>query len=468
MGAFSTQLGAWAATMAVAAIVTGCATTHGMSAAPWRYEGVSMQQFAAPGGYVHDEATAFIEFCVELDSQDDRNQHPDRPEYRAQVDPAKWELVYDSRQAVATDYIAFKARGAPTGPPPADQPEDLGHWARLYAEIDKTAARRGIAIHSAADLQQNPDLNGFGPWQNAWLLYRGVGANAGQYAVAIRGTVFSNAPSGIEDALLQPLVGHHFLSKNVSYAQNEAAELHGGFAHATFTLMLDLRYGVLPVLSKQKVPPSSELFITGHSQGAAMATMAHAFLFNSMVQAETTSGDPLALRGARYRLKSYAIAQPKPGNDAFAAEFSRFTQAADNAIVINNHIDPVPKVPLTRETLADLDTDFHGHFLLARVLHALSWPARAFREASSRLFDSATRDSAKKYGNFYQYDSLRPLGDVGAGSSWNFVPAGRVIMVYGAPAPDQGKDVFFQHHSTTYRDLIRAQLAASTDSDHGP
>jgi hypothetical protein len=43
-------------------------------------------QYAAPGGYEFREAQAFVEFCVELDSQDDRLQHPDEPKFRARID----------------------------------------------------------------------------------------------------------------------------------------------------------------------------------------------------------------------------------------------------------------------------------------------------------------------------------------------------------------------------------------------
>jgi len=415
--------------------------------------------FAAGGGFVKAEAQQLVEFCVELDAQDDRNRRPADPRFNARVDAALWTRAFDSRDAVARDFIAWREREARGVPPPAVLPDDdLGYWAKLYRAIAATAAFRHLQIKSAADVSGNPDLNGFGPWQNAWILYRGVGANAGSFAIAIRGTVFSNTPSAIEDAIFQPVVGRQFLSAAVSFSHGENAHLHGGFVHAAFTLLLDRRYGVLQVLADQGVPPHSLVFITGHSQGAAMATLVHSFLVNAMSDAQRGPTDPLGLGGACYRLKSYAIAQPKPGNYSFAAEFAACTQSADCALVINNHIDPVPKVPMTLESTADVETDFTGHSLLARLLRAVGGLGKALRSLIAGVIEPLTRESAEGYGNFYRYAELRPIGKDRIGSSWNFVPAGRVLLVYGTPLPDPSSDLFFQHHATTYRDLIAEQL----------
>ncbi len=413
--------------------------------------------FAAAGGFDKREAAALVEFCVELDNQSDRNRAPADARYRATVDPTLWELAFDSREQVARDFIEFKhGRGAPATEPLPDA--DLSHWSKLYEQIASRAAFRHLPVGTAADVARDPDLNGFGPWQNAWLLYRGAGANAGRFALAIRGTVFSNTPNAVEDAIFQPVLGRRFLSEAVSFATSDTAQLHSGFLHATFTLLLDLRYGVLPTLAAARVPPGSVLYITGHSQGAAMATLVHAFLYRAMADAEDGPADPFGLRGARYRLKSYAVAQPKPGNYPFAAEFASFTQAADNALVVNNHIDPVPKLPMSLEGTADLETDFTGHSLLARFVRAVGGAGKVLRGALACVLEPLTRVSAEGYGYFAHWESLKPIGRDQAGSSWNFVPAGRVLLVYGTPLADPASDLFFQHHATTYRELIAKQL----------
>ncbi len=444
--------------------LTGCATAPRLPSPPaW---GKYASEFAGPGGLSYDEARQFIEFCVELDNQDDRDSDKAKPSDFAQVDPTQWRPIYDSRKAIAEDYFKYKAlaSAATASAKRASLPDDsVEFWKHLFARIEKQARDRKVSLNGPADIEKDPSLNGFGAWQNAWILYQGVGRNAGRYAIAIRGTVFETEPSAIENALFQPVEGPDFLTPVVSFAQSRDATVHSGFAHATFTLLLDRRYGILPVIERHAdgVPPGSVLYIVGHSQGAAMATLVHAFLFNAMYDAEVSGADPLGLKGMHYRLKSYAIAQPKPGNYAFSTEFASYTQGPDNAIVINNSLDPVPRVPLTIQSMADLETDFHGKFLLARAVYALGATGKWLRLGIGKILEwNATREAAG-YGHFYHWNDLQPLHKLRSGESWEFVPAGRVITVYGTPQPDQSGDEFFQHHATTYRDLISQQLAAA-------
>jgi len=416
---------------------------------------------ASAGGYVHEEATSFVEFCVELDNQDDRLQHPKKTDAWPRIDATLWDPhpIYDSREAVAADYIAYKKAGSPVPKAGQELPadDDVAYWWKLYAQIEDNARRTGVSDLTEETIRNNANLNGFGPWQNAWLLYQGRGRNAGKYAIAIRGTVFSNTPSAVEDLFFQPLMAQSFLSNAVSFSDSSLAAIHSGFAHATFTTLLDARYGILPVIDR-KVPSGSPLFVVGHSQGAAMATLVHAFLHHAMRDADRNGRDPFGLKGKAYRLKSYVFAQPKPGNYQFAAEFSRFTQNVDNAIVINNDIDPVPKVPFTLQASEDLATDFKGRFLVARAVHFVSAFGKSIRRLISAVGEPIVRQSAASYGRFYQYGQIKPVDKERTGSSWDFVPAGRVILVFGTPAQDQQDDIFLQHHATTYRKLIGEQL----------
>jgi hypothetical protein len=412
-------------------------------------------------GYVHDEAINFIEFCVELDCQDDRASHPTNVHLQAQIDGLRWDPVpvFDSRKAIAADYIAFKQMGR-TGSGAAGNKadDDLPYWRKLFENLEAQARKKGIAVLTQQSIEVNPDLNGFGPWQNAWLLYRGRGSNAGAYAIAIRGTVFSNAPSALEDALFRPAMARLFRSHAVSFSDSDIATLHSGFANATFTTLLDRRYGILAVLRALAVPNQATLYVVGHSQGAAMATLVHAFFHLAMRDAQATGKDPLGLKEKAFPIKSYAFAQPKPGNYAFCMSFARITQSLGNAIVINNDLDPVPKVPFTLESTEDLAMDFHGRYLLSRFLHRVSDFGAWFRGAIPAIARMIVRNRVQGYGNVYQIESLRPLRKAKFGLSWEFAPAGRVIVVFGVPRQSQRDDIFFQHHATTYRNLIRAQL----------
>ena len=324
-------------------------------------------------GYRYDEAREFIEFCVELDNQDDRLKHKDDRTLYPTLDPSRWDPlpIYDSRAKVAKDVVAFK-----TG----SEASELQHWSKLLREIVHRANTKYHGSWNEDTISSDPDLNGFGPWQNAWLLYQGRGAFEGAYTIAIRGTVFSNTSNVAEDAIFHPVIAQEFLSKSVSFADSATATLHSGFTHATFTVMLDDRYGVLRVLHDQGIPANSRLYIVGHSQGAAMATIAHAFLHYAM-RNDDASEDRFGLKDKRYKLKSYAFAQPKPGNFGFTADFARFTQEDDNALVINNDIDPVPKVPLTLQATGNCydnaPMESYWHSLKVEETHGQDFATRA-------------------------------------------------------------------------------------------
>ncbi len=430
----------------VGVTTTGCSTTgNRMDAEAWKNQKYETGD-VSDKGYRYDEAKAFIEFCVDLDSQDDRVKDKN-PEFNPRVDPNLWTQIYDSRSAVAKDVVRFRDHGTD---------EQTVHWRKLFEKIVDRANSKYKNGWQEQTVSDDPDLNGFGPWQNAWLLYEGKGAYKGSYAIAIRGTVFSNEPSVAEDAIFHPVAARAFLSHAVQFADADNATLHSGFAHATFTLMLDDRYGILRVLHDKHVATGSRLYIVGHSQGAAMATITHAFLHYAMRTDDLSGAPAFGLKGMGYKLKSYGFAQPKPGNYAFSTDFARITQAADNAIVINNHIDPVPKVPLTLQAAGDLDSDFKGSSFGLRTLHFFAGIGSSIRGVVSFFGEPFARKSAEGYGYFYNYDNIKPLGSNTTASSWDFSPAGRVVMVFGTPGDPN--DVFLQHHATTYRRLIAEQL----------
>lgn len=442
-------------------LICGCATNF---AAP-KFVDPDNPYFESgnPGnrGYKQDEAQQFIEFCVDLDNQDDRlkleqNHQPPDHNLSAHVREEWWDPVpiYDSRLSVAQDVNRYIHA-------PDKRNADDEHWAKVYNNIGEKADHVYSGKWDAQTLAKDPKLNGFGPWQNAWTLYKGRGPYTGAYAVVIRGTVFSNIPNVGEDLILNPVDAQNFLSAEVNLAGVTGTSLHGGFAHATFTLMLDDRYGVLHILKEKKVleaamTQDTPLYIIGHSQGAAMATMAHAFMHYALRRDNSHNPEVFSMKDAKYRLKSYGFAQPKPGNYTFAADFARITQKSDNAIVINNAIDPVPKLPLTLQSMADLDNDVPSDIWWEKLYRGVASVGARLRHIAAKDGEKFVRDHAKGYGYFYNHDKLMPIGGEKVGDSWDFVPAGRVIMVYGSA--QHPEDPFFQHHATTYRDLISTQL----------
>jgi hypothetical protein len=84
-----------------------------------------------------------------------------------------------------------------------------------------------------------------------------------------------------------------------------------------------------------------EIYVTGHSLGAAMAQLAAAWL--------AAGGLP----GKKPKVKLYAFAAPKPGEE-YLSYSARYTMGPDMAYCVNNVIDSVPQVGLSLELPSDL------------------------------------------------------------------------------------------------------------------
>lgn len=391
-------------------------------------------------GFNYKEAKDFIEFCVELNSQDDRNNHPQNPVYVPKFDP-KWRAIYDSREQVARTLSGIK---------PDQKCENDGQ---------------------CNTLKNDPNRNGFGPFQNAWVLYQDTTATD-TYAIAVRGTVVSNNPTLIEDMLATTVPardGMEFKKGKfapVRFSDLAAAEVHSGFSYGTFMTLFDNDYGILrQLLEVQKIPSGEKIFIVGHSQGAAMTTLLHAFLHYAMRDKQFGLGE----KG--FKLKSYAFAQPKPGNREFSMDFANITQPHNNAIVINNALDPVPKVPFTFELASDWDSDIQGRGFWISAIHAVANAGMKIRG----LFSNAVEDKiaqTKKIDNYYHVDELAREAkyNVPPGVSLNYASAGLIIPLDGyavnkrdvtTPYVSQPNDPFIQHHAASYRQLLEEKFGAN-------
>lgn len=426
-------------------ILTGCASLTEITRTTKPTDNVQDDSSIELSGYKYDEAQQFIEMCVELNDQDDRLNYGNMPNSISNIDPTKWIQIYDSRSDVSDKVATYK-----------NNPDSKNPWHKLYDIIIKNADKKYPKGWNKNTLANDPSLNGFGPWQNAWILYQGVGKYAGSYTIAIRGTVISSVPSAIEDVLTNPVSAQNFLSNKVQFVSlfSPDAAVHSGFAHATFTLMLDENFGILKILH-DKVPTNLNVYITGHSQGAAMVSLVHAFLHYAMINDK--KGSPVfGFETTQYKLKSYGFAQPKPGNISFAADFARITQKYDNAIVINNDIDFVPKTPATLEQGEDWSQSLQGSSLSSKIIKYITELNLNIRKKLSTVIESDTIKSASGYGLFYNYSELKPLIGPQAVSSFDFSPAGRVIIVSGTPGDPP--DIFGQHHTSVYRKLIHDQL----------
>ena len=315
-------------------------------------------------------------------------------------------------------------------------------------------------------LPANMDPNAIGPYDNAWKLYRKT--NSDIYVIAIRGTIDTKG-SIIDDVIATsisanvhlPVDQTRFLSFKL--AETPQAETHLGWTYAMAELMFNADFGILKALHAGLVPKGSRVLITGHSQGAAVATLVHAFLHYAI----SDPSDKFGLRDSGYTLKSYVFAQPKPGNWQFAMDFARIAASRGTAFVINNNKDWVPQVPLSIEFVDEPGADLLVQLakppgLQGVVSSMLASGALGFA-TGSRAFIAlkVQEDTIKSILQGHRLDD-RYVEERGPGSivpaySVNYAVVGTQVPVFGSAAPagaipDDGS--MSQHHGPTYRTLL--------------
>jgi hypothetical protein len=299
-----------------------------------------------------------------------------------------------------------------------------------------------------------------GTFDEKWQLWRSA---AGPWAIALRGTVmragsiFEDLISILVGAAGVITVGPHAIPYR--FAEDAAAGVHLGFALGTLLLLKDSEHGILAQLAARRIAPG-EVYITGHSQGAAMATLLRSYLAYA----------PDAPAGSTY--KTYVFAQPKPGNGHYALDFEARFANAGLAFRLTNSLDWVPQVPFTLEFLRDanrpnplsvLASPSLLMSLLTKLLERAVDDVRALVETHTRahLQVKAATLARKVAPDPAPAAALLSSGfDVPVLHSLDFESAGTEVALIGSPAVGhEANDAFFEHHTTTYYKLLQAQLA---------
>lgn len=256
---------------------------------------------------------------------------------------------------------------------------------------------------------------------NYWQLWKNTRVT-GQYALAFRGTT-TNLDSIVEDvfAILVP-ASLSFLGVTVRLAKDPMAHVHVGFVGGLAAMLVD---NLLLKLEEFAISENmTDLFVVGHSQGAALATLCHSFLHYQDVSSN--------LKG-KVNLKSYIFAQPKPGNKHYAYDYELITsQSAEGygpmGFRVTSDQDWVPQAPLSLQIPRNVSKpnpfsvpDFIDQ-KISRILHDI--------EVLNLPFD--------------------------------FQSAGCPIVLRAEPGsnPKDPDDFFWQHHGQQYYRYLKAQYAS--------
>ena len=318
-------------------------------------------------------------------------------------------------------------------------------------------------------------ITGMGPFDNAWAAWQDP-ADKRINALAIRGTV--GATSSILDDVLAtsvranaPLaitmpgnVGKQLPLCCVSAGCAETAAVHLGFIWGAAILLHHETKGILRHLLT--LPPQSRILITGHSQGAAIATLLHAILLHASTDA--TGPMPDALKQKQFSYKSYVFAQPKPGNWQFGNDFAQAAGNLGMACCINNSRDWVPQVPLT----LDMPDEVTGnpmdpylstrHPLLKRLADIVEAGAREARDAVGEVAKLGASRAAAYLGSNMPSGTYLNAGQAPDNTApyLNYVQCGRLFSLQGQAEREEDADPLWQHHCGNYYRLLNAQGGA--------
>jgi hypothetical protein len=285
---------------------------------------------------------------------------------------------------------------------------------------------------------------------NYWELWGNTNA-AGEYAIVVRGTVLS-AASILEDILL-PLIaaqgsvrirmrGSRARVRTLRYtfSRNPFAAVHLGFAIGALALLFqDAKDGIW-VRVREIVGAGTRFFITGHSQGAAIATLLRSFFDHQ----------PIGGLGPE-SFKTYVFAPPKPGNDQYGFDFDRLTSLPLHAFRVANTEDWATQVPLTLQWVHDVSTPNP-----VSSLRVSSAAGVAAMETALRITRQSLRRRAR-----------RKLAEAGVAQngmpfvrSLNYDRCGSPVPLAGTHStnPENEDDMLWQHHLGMYARLLRDQL----------
>ena len=378
---------------------------------------------------------------------------------------------FDFTEATAMIALSQAIYGVPAIPVPTPDPDKLG-----WSKVDSLSPSAPTLL------------------DNLWQVWRNDN-KPGQYAIVVRGTVDTEA--SILADLLFPLVdarldlaikvGGVELDFPFHLARDETgsavvAGTHLGFSLSLLLMLLTTDRPLLATLSELSLDPQAEILVTGHSQGASIATLLTSFIRHASGIFSGLSGLPC---------KTYVFAPAKPGNDHYGYDYDFIAGVRGLGWTIVSTQGWVPQVPFTLQSPGDLDTPNPLHeyggtrsplvdpriaALCASVEPAvevarLQTVARALEVANdlkTKLIREGTVSPNALPGlpTGMRLDGASVAGAVDGmlsriQLSLNFTTAGSLVPLFAAPGgnPADPKDFFWQHHLGNYWTYLQEQYA---------
>ncbi len=314
---------------------------------------------------------------------------------------------------------------------------------RLSSDTNRTKLASPDKYVKRYSSTETPFLNKFEIWTDtlnkiAVLSFRGTVKDSKSWAENFYSTMY-------------PTIGKLNLeNKDFLYQLSEdtSAKVHLGWLVALADLSTDFT-GQINQLEKLGY---SNLIITGHSQGGAIAFLARAYLHYSPNFDEN-----------KWNIKTYCTAPPKPGNQFFAYDFESYNYGWVYRIV--NPLDWVPDMPFTIQGSNEINTP-NPFYQLKTTLKTQSFATRIGGNYLYKKLNNGLRKAQKR---FYKYDfkltyrylsNFRPATPTSPKNYQQYYfPCGNAIILKPTPnyykwSNEQKKDIFLHHMKTPYELLL--------------
>ncbi|RSK39757.1 lipase family protein [Mangrovimonas spongiae] len=215
---------------------------------------------------------------------------------------------------------------------------------------------------------------------------------------------------------------------NYTFTQVDSAAVHSGYALTVVMLSKDIIEQV-KTLNEKGI---SNIIITGHSQGGALATLMRAYLEHL----------PEGTFNQKNNFKTYAFAAPMCGNKEFANDYDQQFSDTQTSFSIINPEDPIPELPINYN---EDDKLLNKETIASWVFGETDFDAKNFgKNMLVKLFEGGLKSHIKnsnslinKFVNFRfgQVDMPEFIDDI------NYYPTGKIMEIDSFEFPQVEVDV---------------------------
>jgi len=212
---------------------------------------------------------------------------------------------------------------------------------------------------------------------------------------------------------------------NYQVGEKEESHVHAGYTLAMYFFKDDL----LDQIRKMNQEGIYDFYITGHSQGGALAQIVRAYL--AYLPANELSKSNV--------FKVYAFANPMVGNASFAKEYSKKFCDSEMSYIVHNPSDFVTKLPVSYN-----DSTFWQQNLAQVMMNRSDFSIPGFAaEGAMLLFKDRIKDMAKNMSKNIEAQLLKELGEIKMPTfhdDINYIHTGNLIKISATEYPLELKD----------------------------